>query len=140
MEEERPYFAFGATLRVYGAIPDLDGITLGMGLQPTHTHRAGAVRQARTGRIRTRPYKEDAWHYTADPPEEAPLDLHLQTLWMDVAPRKDYLLSLKSSLRIDVFCGYRSNSSIAGFEVQATSLRVFTELDIPFGVSVIITG
>lgn len=40
---------------------------------------------------------------------------------------------------MDVFCGYRSSSGTAGFEVSPKSLEMFVELDIPFGVSVIVT-
>jgi len=50
------------------------------------------------------------------------------------------LLGLKTSVTVDVFLGYRSNSGTAGFEVPCSSLEMFTELKIPFGVSVIVTG
>jgi len=37
--EEKLYFAYSATLRVFGNIPDLDGISAHLGLQPTYTRR-----------------------------------------------------------------------------------------------------
>jgi len=49
------------------------------------------------------------------------------------------LLELKKSLTVDVFLGYRSSCDHAGIEVPHTSLEMFTELEIPFGVSIIIT-
>jgi hypothetical protein len=37
-----------------------------------------------------------------------------------------------------VFLGYRSNCETAGFEVPHTSLEMFTELQIPFGISIVV--
>ena len=39
---------------------------------------------------------------------------------------------------MDVFCGYRSNSQTAGFQVGPGSLELFVRLEVPFGVSVIV--
>jgi hypothetical protein len=41
---------------------------------------------------------------------------------------------------VDVFCGYRSNNGLSGFAVEPDALRIFSALNIPFGVSVIITN
>jgi hypothetical protein len=40
---------------------------------------------------------------------------------------------------VDVFLGYRSNCDTAGIEVPHTSLEMFSELQIPFGLSIIVT-
>lgn len=56
-----------------------------------------------------------------------------------VQPGADYLRSLKAQgLHIDVFCGYRSNHGGAGFELASDALQIFTALDLPFGISIII--
>jgi hypothetical protein len=39
--------------------------------------------------------------------------------------------------KVDVFCGYRSNSQIAGFAVEHHALKLFLALEVPFGVSII---
>ena len=44
----------------------------------------------------------------------------------------------KQRLKIDVFCGYRSNCDHAGFEVSCKCLELFTALEVPFGVSVVV--
>jgi hypothetical protein len=132
-DAEEPYFAFSATLRIHGEALDLNEITRSMGLVPTHTHKKGESR-----RPGGHPYRHDAWHYSAGLPEDAALDDHLQTLWADVAPARDFLLAVKAKYKVDVFCGYRSNCDHAGFEVDPKSLAIFTALDIPFGVSVIV--
>ncbi len=132
-EEERCYFHFSATLRVFGRIPDLDEITRTMGLSPTDTHKRGDRRGPRS------PASEhDLWSYTSPVPEDRPLDVHLRTLWAHLSPHRAYLMGLKERLTVDVFCGYRTNCGTAGFEVSHHSLELFRQLEIPFGVSVII--
>ncbi|HET8670620.1 MAG TPA: DUF4279 domain-containing protein, partial [Candidatus Saccharimonadales bacterium] len=83
-------------------------------------------------------YEFDMWAYTSPVPEDRPLDIHIETLWNHIRLKKDYLVKLKERFTVDVFCGYRSNSATAGFEVSPKSLGMFIELDIPFGVSIII--
>ncbi len=39
---------------------------------------------------------------------------------------------------VDVFLGYRSNVDYAGVEVPYTCLEMFTELEIPFGLSIVV--
>jgi hypothetical protein len=128
-----PYFAFFASLRIHGAITDLDTISKTLGLKPTHLHRRGE----RKG-LRSPAFEEDAWHFAPPISEERPLNEHIEVLWKILEPHKDYLLKLKQTLKVDVFCGYRSNHWHTGFEVQPTSLAMFTALQIPFGVSIII--
>jgi hypothetical protein len=47
-------------------------------------------------------------------------------------------MQLKQSATVDVFCGYRSNCDHAGIEVPWQSLEIFREVQIPFGVSIIV--
>ncbi len=128
-----PYFAYSATLRISGAIDDLEALSASLGLTPSHTHRRGE----QTGGA-SPGFKDDAWHYTAPIQEERPLDEHIQALWSALKPHKEHLLDLKRTLDIDVFCGYRTNHWGAGFQVSPQSLEMFTTLDIPFGVSIIV--
>jgi hypothetical protein len=78
------------------------------------------------------------WMYKAPVPEERPLGEHLQALWAVVRPHVAYLKELKDRLTVDVFCGYRSSSCTAGFEVGHQALEVFAALEVPLSVSVII--
>jgi len=64
---------------------------------------------------------------------------HIDVLWGAIRPHKDHLLNLKQNLTVDVFLGYRSNSDTAGVEVPHRSLRMFTALQVPFGLPVIIS-
>ena len=132
-DSEELYFSFSATLRIFGTGLDLDAITARLGLQPTHVHRAGEQRTSRA-----KPYEHDMWYVDAPLPEAAPLEQHIEWLYQAVAPHIAWLKELKSSATVDVFCGYRSNSTTAGFEVDHRALRLFQELEVPFGVSVIV--
>lgn len=131
--DDQPYFHFSATLRIFGRIADFDEISAMLGLQPTHAHHRGDRKGPRSPA-----YKHDMWAYEVPVAEERPLDVHIQTLWSQIKAHKAYLLRLKDRCSVDVFCGYRSSSGTAGFEVSPKSLEIFVELDIPFGVSVIV--
>jgi Domain of unknown function (DUF4279) len=126
------WFRFSATLRIIGDIGDLDRVSAEMGVAPSHAHRRGEVR--RPGRF----YDHDQWSYTPPVPEDEPLSVHLEALWQVVQPRLSYLKRLKERLTVDVFCGYNSNSCTSGFVVEHRALIIFTELEVPFGVSVVV--
>jgi hypothetical protein len=130
-ENEPSYFAFSVTLRVHGKDMPFDEITSRLGVTPTHQHREGE-----RGRPKARPYPTDAWHFTAPLSEEEELTNHLRALWKLVEPHVDYLLSLNA--KVDVFCGYRSNNGSAGFQVESDALEIFSALQVPFSVSVIV--
>ena len=76
--------------------------------------------------------------YQPDVPESEHLEVHINTLWSSIKPHRDFIKSLKSQATVDVFLGYRSNCDHAGLEVPYTCLEMFTELEIPFGVSIIV--
>ena len=132
--EEEPYFNHSATLRIGGDIPDLNAISAELGLVPTHVHKKGERRAPNSV-----PYRQDMWSYSPGLKESEPLYKHVDALWRVLKPHKAYLRRLKKSLTVDVFIGYRSNSDTAGIEVPHTSLEMFIELEIPFGISIIIT-
>jgi hypothetical protein len=112
----------------------MDEISATLGLSPTHSHRRGEKRGPKAA-----PYRQDMWSYSAPVEKSEPLYKHIDALWLKLKPHKHYLLELKKSLHVDVFVGYRSNCDTAGIEVPHTSLEMFTELKIPFGISIIVT-
>jgi hypothetical protein len=137
-DDEEPaevvWFAHSASLRIFGAIPDVDAITRRLGVVPTEAHRKGDRRVSNAA-----PYKHDMWMYTAPVERSEPLHVHIDTLWNTLRGHKPYLLQLKNDLTVDVFLAYRSNCDHAGVEVPYHSLEMFTELQVPFGLSVIVT-
>jgi hypothetical protein len=132
---DTPRFRFRATLRIFGIIDDLDEITRNLALAPTRIHRKGEPK------FPSRPenvWKEDAWFYEPPVDRKRPLEEHIMELWDRLRPHMKYLKELKKTHRLDIFCGYRSDCDHAGFEVSHKCLGLFIELEIPFGVSVII--
>lgn len=130
-DDEPSYFAYSATLRIHGTALPFDEIAKALGVGPTHQHKAGEK-----SRPLSRRYKDDAWHFTVPLPEGTELTEHLRKLWQTVKPHVEYLRGLDAT--VDVFCGYRSNNGSAGFAVAPDALQIFTALDVPFGVSVIV--
>jgi len=131
--DEETYFAYSASLRIFGVIPDLDAISKTLGLTPTQ-----ALHKGDRDRPRSALLKHDCWHYQPAIPESEHLDVHIHALWSAIKPHCDFIKSLKSHATVDVFLGYRSNCDHAGLEVSHTCLEMFTKLEIPFGVSIII--
>jgi hypothetical protein len=130
---EPVYFCFSATLRIAGNDLDIDKITRKMGILPTHSHRKGERRSRGAP-----PWQHDMWSYTPPIDEAQPLHEHIMALWNAVRPHMSYLRNLKQKYHVDIFCGYRSNSDTAGFDVDYQCLGLFAELEVPFGISVII--
>jgi hypothetical protein len=125
--KEPDYYArFRATLRIAGEGLDFEEISRTLGLKATRTHRKGGKR------------KVDMWLYNAPVDRTRPLDEHIMAIWEAARPQMAYLRQLKKRFKVDLFCGYQSNSCTGGFNVDHRCLGLFAELDIPFGVSVII--
>ena len=133
-EDEEPYFCFCATLRIFGNIGDLEVIGRELGLQPTRMYRKGERKSPRRPDV----WPRDGWLYKPPVDENRPLEEHIMALWELLRPHMAFLKSLKAKHEMDIFCGYRSNSGTAGFEVSHKCLALFIELEVPFGVSVII--
>jgi hypothetical protein len=131
---EQNYFAYSATLRIFGNITNMDEISSRLDLEPTYSHRKVEKRSPRAP-----VHRFDMWSYTPAIDKSAPLHKHIDALWVTLKPHKRYLLILKRTLSVDVFMGYRSNCDTAGIEIPHTSLEMFKQLQIPFGVSMIVT-
>ncbi len=132
MAEPEYFFRFGATLRIFGDIGDLEAITAELGIVPTHAHR----RDEKLLPTSPRGYEHDMWSYSAPVPRGRPLQVHLESLWLAVRPHVAYLKGLKERLSVNVYCSYHTNCSTGGFEVDHRALIIFAELEVPFGVSV----
>jgi hypothetical protein len=131
--DEPNYFHFSAALRFHGEGVPFEEIGEQLGVQPTYSHRKGERRS-----LQSPTFRDDAWHFQPPLAETEPLERHIEGLWEVVKPSLDYLKSLKRRFKVDVFCGYRSNCDHAGFEVSHQCLELFTALEVPFGVSVIV--
>jgi len=108
------FFRFSATLRIFGDGLDFEEISRTLGLTPTKAYQNGARS------------KHDMWCDTAPIAREQPLKKHIASLWDAVRPHIPYLRELKKNFKVDVFCGCRSNSSTAGFQVDHRFLGLFS--------------
>ena len=146
--DEAPYVAGRATLRIFGCEPsfragnvpddalvqlDFAEIESRLGVAATRSIRRGEVH--RGGRAQ----RCDAWFYESPLPEDQPLSEHIDAVWTGVRAGSDFLRSLQRTVSVSVFLGYRSNNDQAGVVVPHTSLEIFTALEIPFDLSIIIT-
>jgi hypothetical protein len=131
-EVEEPEFFYSASLRIFGDNVPFSEIESGLGLQATKSHRKGERRGPRSP-----VFKHDMWTYTTPVPEEKHLSEHLGMLWNHLQPSVAYLRELKKKWRVDVFCGFRTNCQVTGIELDYRLLEIFTELEIPFGLSII---
>jgi len=130
---EENVFKYSATLRIHGNGIPFDEISQRLGVEPTHLHKIGEKRGNHSPS-----YRDDAWHYSPSIDELRPLEEHIEALWAVVRPHVAYIKSLKAQHKVDIFCGYRSNCDTAGIEVPHTCLTIFTELEVPFGLSIIV--
>jgi hypothetical protein len=133
-QEEKPYFEYSATLRIFGDIRDLNEITQCLGVTPSESHRKGERRWGPN----LPPYEHDMWSYKAPVEKTQALQIHIDTLWNTFVGQREYLLQLKIDLTVDIFLGYLSNMDHAGIEVPYQSLEIFRELQVPFGISIIV--
>jgi hypothetical protein len=134
--EDNYYFHHSASLRIFGDIPDFDFLTKTLGLEPKHTHRRGEMKIIRSWGT----FESDGWTAKIDVPRDERLPVHLDALWEKLKPHKEFLLELKKTHKVDIFCTYTSNSSTAGVSMNYTNLEIFMELQIPFELSVVVVG
>jgi hypothetical protein len=131
--DEEPSFRYSATLRIFGEKLDFEDITAHLGMPPSRIHRKGERKGERSPK-----YKHDYWAYSPSIERERELHEHINALWTDIKHAKDYLLSLKKLAKVDVFLTYSTNVAMAGIEVPYTSLEMYNELEIPFGISIMV--
>jgi hypothetical protein len=131
--DEIDMFAYSATLRIFGEHLDFDTINNCLGIFPTYSHYKGERKGPKSP-----PFEHDMWQYSPNIDDSVELEKHIDTLWATIKHAKEYLLSLKKVATVDVFLGYRSNVDTAGIVIPYTSLEIFTELEIPFGLSIIV--
>ncbi len=130
--DEDPWFSYSATLRIFGENLDFDEIEANLGVAPTHTHRKGDQKGPRSA-----PFPHDMWSYTPSINIKRELPEHIEILWSAIKHAKEYLRNLKKVASVDVSLSYDSNIDMAGFEIPHTCLEMYTELEIPFGVSIV---
>ena len=128
--EEKSNESAPVAFTIVGNDLDVEGISRALGLNPTHSHRAGDV-----GML-AKTYPHDMWQLdsplTAAEPEE-----HLKWLRSKLHPNYDYIRSLKGRADIYIYCGYSCEGEQGGFSLTPEALSLFTELGIVMEVHVL---
>jgi hypothetical protein len=124
---------FSATLRVMCAAERHEEIERVTGLSSTHQHEHGEPG------FFGQPWPKDLWALESPLPPGATLSDHLDWLWTQVRPHRDYFraLAAEEGIDVDLFCGYRSDCAECGFEVRPEAVEIVQALEIPLEVSVV---
>lgn len=110
-------------------------ITSVLGVEPTACHKVGEGFDP----ITKEAWENNIWYIKSPLPEKRHLDFHLKWLSKLVFPHEAFIQELiKEGADVDVFCGYRSDCSLCGFDVKPKSLELFVRLGVRMSVSVII--
>lgn len=136
IKDEPLYFAFSASFRIMGDKVPFEEIEDTLRLSASHKHQKGELPDKKRSEIWR--FQEDAWIIKSPLPEEEKLERHLNWLWETLSPHKAYILKLKDRFRIDIFAGYRSNCDQAGVEIPIESMQIYYELQLQFGLSIIV--
>lgn len=117
---EKPYFRYTVSLRI--ACEDIlhDSISDKLGLQNCSFRN------------------NQVWRYKIEDPDSKDLNEQLVELWDRIKEHKEYLLMLKKKYEIDIFCSYTSDCDHAGVDLKPEALRIFSELNVNFGLSIVV--
>ena len=131
------YRRFSATLRIMNAPEIHDEIEKTTGIKPTHVHVRGDIAFRGTKKVRL--WENDLWSLKSPLDGALELSRHLDWLWDTIEPHADYFQDLaEKGVKMDVFCGYRSDSDEGGFSLTSSALQIVQKLGISVEFSVII--
>ena len=105
------------------------------GLKPSHVHMKGDSVHEKSKRR----WDNSIWLLSSPLEETAELAEHLNWLWQQVQPHQAYFRSLiESGVKVDIFCGYRSNCDHCGFGIAPDALEIAQKLGVRLEFSVVI--
>jgi hypothetical protein len=131
IQQEQRRFSAGASFRIAGTDMDFESITREMGQEPTHFHRQGELGELKE------PYPTDVWLLSSPLGPAESLDAHLSWLASVLLPRKEYISKLRETNKLDIYCFKACYTEQASLLISSQTLRIFTELNFAFGVSLI---
>jgi hypothetical protein len=91
IKRDESIFLAGASLRIFGAGLDIDGITRKFGYTPDHKHRAGDLGPGKS------PYPHDMWSLASPLGEDRDLEAHLAWLAEKFLRYSEYIRSLRET-------------------------------------------
>lgn len=129
--DKQKVFAAGAAMRIQGAELDLESITREVGHRPSYTHRQGELNQLKE------PYDTDMWALASPLGTGRDLEAHLGWLAEILVPRQQYISRLRETHEVDIYCYKTCYTEQQSLILSSNALRIFTELDLTLGVSLI---
>ena len=136
-EEDDTYFAFSASLRIFGDIPNLEEITSLLGVEPTYRHQKGYRRSPRS-----QPMPHDMWIFEV-PVEEALVASGAVVAIAGVARlpahRADAVVAAAAGAVAQAGLVLATGAALVGDRAGAAAVGRLRALEAPLNVSVIIT-
>jgi hypothetical protein len=133
MSDESKYL-FRVSLRIMDVPNKHEEITATLGIQPSICHKTGDI-NTKTNKSWT----NNIWAIDSPLSEDTDFNNHLHWIANLIESHEAFLHNLKKEgARMDLYCGYKTDSIHSGFVVKAESLMPFTRLGISFGVTVMI--
>jgi len=129
--EKRRSFATGAAIRIQGSGLDMDSIAAEIGHNPSHTHREGDPDRLKE------PQRTDMWLLASPLDTGKDLEAHLTWLAEILLPRRQYIARLRETYEVDIYCYKTCYTEQANLTLSSRALRIFTDLDLTLGVSLI---
>lgn len=108
------------SVRFWGSTLDPDDFTRELNLQPTHAHRAGAVRAPGHPAI----WQEGMWLLRSGVGESHEIAAQIDALLAALQKHKTMLLTrVRAGVQADIFVGLFPTAEQAGFELPADTIR-----------------
>lgn len=135
-ENEKIFKWYSATLRFHEAPQRHEELLRRFGAKHCHDHLKGEVKPTKTKRF----YPNNIFTMRAPLPRHWGMGKHIAWIAEQARPHRAYIRRLlRAGVEIDLFCGYQSNCTWCGFNLDTQCLEFFVRLEIPMTVSVIIT-
>ena len=128
---EKKTFSAGASFRIAGIGLDMERISNRLGHAATHAHKQGELNQLKEI------YETDLWMLTSPLGTDVDLGSHLDWLADILLPHRPYISELGKLYKIDIYCHKTCYTEQASLNLSSQTLRIFTELDLKLGVSLI---
>jgi Domain of unknown function (DUF4279) len=130
-EETEPKKWATASLRIFSEARTVSEITDVLGIAPSRSYMKGdPVSSARPPVVRS----QSAWIYESGPGRSPDLATHLNFLVDFIEPRLEVLKMLLATCRVDLFCGFASESGQGGTTLDNVLLARLGRL--PFDLTI----
>lgn len=129
-----PTFAHYACLRIFSeAGLDFERLASTFGVTPALARRRGEGAGPNGLAL-----EGDLWLFRPGLAESEPLHRHVDALWEVLRPHVELVRGLKLVAHVQVLLGYSSNVDQGGLSLPSASLQLFSVLDLPLELNVIV--